>query len=881
MFDEYLDLRDQQEENGNHAQLDSTLKDTAMTDPSTGATDQTTASEENATEWSNNPDSAAAAAAAAAAAVLANGVNIPLSTAADNNPPFYFPTLDGADWESMLGAHSPMTTTALSNLLSQQQQQQGQTEFIPQVTPGFVPPEQLLLTTNQQQQKQQQQDKPKEQGKDKEDVTMEDAKETGKEDKEEDGKMKTRSSARRRRQSQQTPEEAAPKKKARAKKLYCICQKPYDGEPMVQCDTCRDWYHCACLNLDADDVENMDSWLCNNCQEKGVKEKKQELQEEPEQEPKPEEELNKKTRQARASRKCLYPPCINRTRADSYCSDVCASQDALRKSGDSDYVPEEENKGSASPPESNSSSRRSSTTSDTKKSRKTKSTPPIRSNVASNSPSRSNSPSNDTKEASPSQEGFNADENPIRKNVIKNMTTLLKSIMTTTATATATAATATAAGTTTTTSTTDVAAMDNTDEKKDEEKKEEAEASELAIKIEETMYEELGDPHASFAQTKGRVCGERYKHKFRTLLHNLKDKANETFRRRVVTGELTPQDLVKMTSEDMANPELRTMSESLREKALKNTILKQENVPLIKKTHKGDIEMISHHDDIQSVPEPDRKRIRTFHPPPIDPPQQPAATDAEAEEMEAMVERMLANSERERLRKQEEEQGAENANANAEDDAPYDPMNPTLDNDVPSQQFYQDEDDDEQLEYDDQGNMITRRRRTESANTEPTTPPMPPPAESHLPPVVWRGRVNMPQESDFAAHARQIGGRTLSEAEWQDVLSPTMWVEGRIRTKVVTDYVNQMQYSSSREIVLLEIRADSPDDYKKAQYLVNYFDKRQRYGVVGRNKLKIKDFYLLPLFKGQHLPDCVYVVRVDETERDVDVFLGVLVISRR
>lgn len=27
-------------------------------------------------------------------------------------------------------------------------------------------------------------------------------------------------------------------------------------------------YHCACLNLDADDVENMDSWLCSGCQDK-------------------------------------------------------------------------------------------------------------------------------------------------------------------------------------------------------------------------------------------------------------------------------------------------------------------------------------------------------------------------------------------------------------------------------------------------------------------------------------------------------------------------------------------------------------------------------------------------------------------------------------
>ena len=25
------------------------------------------------------------------------------------------------------------------------------------------------------------------------------------------------------------------------KKLYCICQQPYDGNPMVQCDNCQEW----------------------------------------------------------------------------------------------------------------------------------------------------------------------------------------------------------------------------------------------------------------------------------------------------------------------------------------------------------------------------------------------------------------------------------------------------------------------------------------------------------------------------------------------------------------------------------------------------------------------------------------------------------------
>lgn len=38
-----------------------------------------------------------------------------------------------------------------------------------------------------------------------------------------------------------TPTVTYKKKKSRAKKLYCICQQPYNGKPMVQCDRCEEW----------------------------------------------------------------------------------------------------------------------------------------------------------------------------------------------------------------------------------------------------------------------------------------------------------------------------------------------------------------------------------------------------------------------------------------------------------------------------------------------------------------------------------------------------------------------------------------------------------------------------------------------------------------
>lgn len=46
-----------------------------------------------------------------------------------------------------------------------------------------------------------------------------------------------------------------------AVKLYCLCKLPHDGErPMLQCDSCRDWFHWDCVGLtppgdDEDDEE--------------------------------------------------------------------------------------------------------------------------------------------------------------------------------------------------------------------------------------------------------------------------------------------------------------------------------------------------------------------------------------------------------------------------------------------------------------------------------------------------------------------------------------------------------------------------------------------------------------------------------------------------
>ena len=35
---------------------------------------------------------------------------------------------------------------------------------------------------------------------------------------------------------------------------YCICHKPDNGETMIECDKCLNWYHIACLDMKHEDV---------------------------------------------------------------------------------------------------------------------------------------------------------------------------------------------------------------------------------------------------------------------------------------------------------------------------------------------------------------------------------------------------------------------------------------------------------------------------------------------------------------------------------------------------------------------------------------------------------------------------------------------------
>lgn len=58
------------------------------------------------------------------------------------------------------------------------------------------------------------------------------------------------------------PEEI--QKLKRAIRGYCLCRNPYEGL-MIGCDSCDEWYHCACIGISASQADKCEKYQCIRC----------------------------------------------------------------------------------------------------------------------------------------------------------------------------------------------------------------------------------------------------------------------------------------------------------------------------------------------------------------------------------------------------------------------------------------------------------------------------------------------------------------------------------------------------------------------------------------------------------------------------------------
>ncbi|KAL9256205.1 PHD finger protein 3-like protein [Drosera capensis] len=104
---------------------------------------------------------------------------------------------------------------------------------------------------------------------------------------------------------------------------------------------------------------------------------------------------------------------------------------------------------------------------------------------------------------------------------------------------------------------------------------------------------------------------KKYKEKGRSLLFNLKDRNNPDLRERVMSGAISPERLCSMTAEELASKELSQWRIAKAEELAQMKVLPDVEVDirrLVKKTHKGDIQVEFEQDVASSLDISSNKR---------------------------------------------------------------------------------------------------------------------------------------------------------------------------------------------------------------------------------------------------------------------------------
>ena len=47
--------------------------------------------------------------------------------------------------------------------------------------------------------------------------------------------------------------------------VYCSCRQPYSGDDMVECTSCKEWYHDTCEKVPSDVWSTRKDWICSKC----------------------------------------------------------------------------------------------------------------------------------------------------------------------------------------------------------------------------------------------------------------------------------------------------------------------------------------------------------------------------------------------------------------------------------------------------------------------------------------------------------------------------------------------------------------------------------------------------------------------------------------
>ncbi|KAI8497391.1 Death-inducer obliterator 1 [Branchiostoma belcheri] len=331
--------------------------------------------------------------------------------------------------------------------------------------------------------------------------------------------------------------------------------------------------------------------------------------------------------------------------------------------------------------------------------------------------------------------------------------------------------------------------------------------------------------------------GTRYKSKYRSLMFNLKDARNTTLFKRVLTGEIRPHKLVKMSPEELACKELAQWRDRETKHTLEMIVKKEQEDAqmekhLTKKTHKGEIEIDDDLGELKTEKSDEKEEV--YLPPATETAEGPdilstMLVDTTEQHRAHLFDlnckictgRMAPPTDEQPAKKVKVAKTVIEASSTTKPDesSTGESPGPTVD------------------------------------TTTGSSPDSAMPSQSELSaskePSVWKGFIKMEQLTKFVTHAYPVSG---SMEDIQEDLPDTIMISGRISHSHIWEYLDKIKSSGNKEISI--IRFQPAVDEEKVGYIMlySYFHSRQRFGVVGNNSRQVKDMYLIPLPSHEEVP---------------------------
>jgi hypothetical protein len=405
-----------------------------------------------------------------------------------------------------------------------------------------------------------------------------------------------------------------------------------------------------------------------------------------------------------------------------------------------------------------------------------------------------------------------------------------------------------------------------------------AKSEALGLAIEHALYSAFATSEPGY--------GAEYKNKFRNISFNLKDAKNSALRERVLSGDLTPDKLVHLSNEELANQELREQAEKIREEGVAQSVLKVQEGPRIRRTHKGE-ELVGEEvsaisptvgsatapfaraeemspsvkgdDEVPASPQSIASNgSRNFSPPP----QRKSSMDFTPERKQSVSNFDMSDV-------------WSHHRSPPSHEEPSEPMNLDLDillDDLPQNQI--DDPDIDRMINDDEGN---------SPPYSPSAYEFEPPNITAQIPPVWSGTLSMPSVANFSAQARFVGGpHSVTTLPWSTILPPHLVIDGRIPIDTTTKYLEAQRVSSTKDMIVIQLEPAEESHREMQRKLYQYFHDRQRYGVLQIQSNLVKDAYLIPLSAEEQIPLQIELMESHEIPRSrtEPTLLAILVIQK-